>query len=206
MPKVSQEHADAQRKGILEAAIRCFAREGFHRTTMRDVIHESGMSAGALYLYFKSKDDLIEAIAEDRHMQEREWLTSALEQTDLAASVRVLITLFGKALVDRTARQERRLSIQLWAEALRDERIRQSVLAGVDMPISLLSRLLKAAQKRGEFPRYLDAQATSRVLIALFQGMVLQIAWEPNVAISPALRVAESMLLTLIEKAKEQRG
>jgi AcrR family transcriptional regulator len=203
MPKVSQAYSDAQRKGILEAAIRCFAREGFHRTTMRDVIRESGMSAGALYVYFKSKEELIEAIAEERHLHERQWIVSSLDETDLAASIRVLIALFGKALMDRAARQERRLSVQLWAEALRDEKVRQSVLAGVDMPIGLLTRLLKAAQKRGEFPRSLDCHAASRVLVALFQGAVLQIAWAPEVAVDPYLTVVESMLLALIEKTKE---
>jgi AcrR family transcriptional regulator len=205
MPKVSQEHSDAQRRAILAAAIRCFARDGFHRTTMRDVLRESGASAGALYLYFKSKEELVEAIAESRHVQEREWIAAALDQPDLAAGIRILVALFGKALMDRASRQERRLSVQLWAEALRDQRVHKSVMDGVDMPTELLTRLFKAAQKRGEFPRALDCHAASRVLIALFQGMVLQIAWDPNVDVKPHLKVVESMAIALIEKEKGEK-
>jgi AcrR family transcriptional regulator len=205
MAKVSKEHSDAQRKIILDAAVRCFAKDGFHRASMRDVIRESGTSAGAFYLYFKSKEELIEAIAENRHDHERQWMTSALEQEDFAASVAVLIARFGKALTDPAARRERRLSVQLWAEALRDEKVRQHILEGVEMPTGLLTRLLKAAQKRGEFPKPLDARAAARVLIALFQGTVLQVAWEPEVPLERYLRVVEQMLLALTVQTREKQ-
>ena len=63
MPKVSDAHRAARYEQILDAAIRCVGREGFHRTTMAHVIAESGLSAGAVYGYFKGKEDLIKAIA-----------------------------------------------------------------------------------------------------------------------------------------------
>jgi len=204
MPKVSQKHSDTQRTAILAAAIRCFAKKGFHRATMRDVVRESGMSAGALYVYFKSKDELIEAIAENRHLREREWITESLHK-DLAASVRALVAVFGKALMDRKEREERRLSVQLWAEALSNEKVRRSVQAGVDVPRDLLTGLLKAAQKRGEFPRSLDCRAASLVLIAIFQGLVLQLAWDPDMPITPYVKVVEAMLLALTEKSREKQ-
>ena len=65
MPKVSQQHRDARREQILAAARRCFLRDGFHATSMQDLFAESGLSSGAVYSYFASKDDVIEAIAEE---------------------------------------------------------------------------------------------------------------------------------------------
>src|SRR5262249_5925610 len=62
MPKVTQEHVDARRRQILSAAVRCFAREGFHRTTMQDIFREAELSPGAVYSYFAGKDELIVAI------------------------------------------------------------------------------------------------------------------------------------------------
>ncbi len=50
----------------------CFAREGFHRTTMQDIFREADLSPGAVYSYFEGKDELIEAIADERHARERE--------------------------------------------------------------------------------------------------------------------------------------
>ena len=66
MPKVSEAHRAARREQIIDAAIRCVGREGFHRTTMSHVIAESGLSAGAVYGYFTGKEDLIKASPPDR--------------------------------------------------------------------------------------------------------------------------------------------
>src|SRR5437763_1232121 len=63
VPKVSAEHRESRRAEILCAARRRFAREGFHATSMQDILDESGMSAGAVYTYFPSKTEIISAIA-----------------------------------------------------------------------------------------------------------------------------------------------
>src|SRR5918992_5210095 len=63
MPKVSEEHLAARRRQILDAALVCFSRSGFHRTSMQQIFEESGLSPGAVYRYFKSKDQIVEAIA-----------------------------------------------------------------------------------------------------------------------------------------------
>src|SRR5215208_2636127 len=59
-PDVSEE-----RKGqIVDAAISVFSRLGFHRARMEDVARESGLAKGTLYLYYRSKDELIRALLE----------------------------------------------------------------------------------------------------------------------------------------------
>lgn len=63
VPKVSDAHREQRREQILIAAWKCFARNGFHSTSMADVIAEAGLSAGAVYLYFKSKEEIILAVA-----------------------------------------------------------------------------------------------------------------------------------------------
>src|SRR3569833_792948 len=63
MPRVSDDHLERRRQQILDAARRCFLRKGFHLTSMQDVFAESGLSAGAVYRYFKSKNEIITAIA-----------------------------------------------------------------------------------------------------------------------------------------------
>src|SRR5688500_3728525 len=62
MPKVTEEPVEARRRQILSAALRCFAREGFHRATMQDIFRESDLSPGAVYSYFKGRDELIAAV------------------------------------------------------------------------------------------------------------------------------------------------
>jgi len=197
MPKVSKDYSEAQRQLILRAAVRCFAKTGFHRSTIRDVIHESRMSAGALYLYFKSKDELIEAIAESRHHRERLWIASALNQEGFSGSLLALVQSFANVLMDRGQEQERRLNVQLWAEALVDQKIHDSVLSGVTVPTKLLTDFFKTAQKQGKVSDALDCRAAARVLVALYQGLALQVAWEPNLSLKPHLKVIEQMLTAL---------
>jgi TetR/AcrR family transcriptional regulator, transcriptional repressor of aconitase len=64
MPRVSQAHLDARRQQIVDAARACFARQGFARTSMADIVGESGLSNGAIYRYFTSKDEIVVAVCE----------------------------------------------------------------------------------------------------------------------------------------------
>jgi len=64
MPRVTEQHRAARRSEILAAACRCFARDGFHATSIADIISESGLSAGSVYLYFESKNEIIAAVVE----------------------------------------------------------------------------------------------------------------------------------------------
>lgn len=66
-----------KRNAILEAATRVFARRGFFNAQVADVAREAGIAAGTVYLYFRSKDDLLTSIFE-------ESMTRALEETDRA--------------------------------------------------------------------------------------------------------------------------
>src|SRR5688572_13388491 len=62
MSKVTEEHVEARRRQILSAALRCFAQQGFHRTTMQDIFREADLSPGAVYSYFAGKDELVRSI------------------------------------------------------------------------------------------------------------------------------------------------
>ena len=63
VPKISEERKLERSLQILDAARRCFAEKGFHRASMADVIRESGLSAGAVYSYYSSKEELVAAVA-----------------------------------------------------------------------------------------------------------------------------------------------
>jgi AcrR family transcriptional regulator len=146
---------------------------------MQDIVREARLSPGAIYLYFKSKEDIVEAIAVERHAQEAAVLQEALEADGFAPAIRGLIRGFLQALADPGERARRRVGVQLWAEALRDPRVLQVVRRGVDGPLALLARLIRRAQRRGELPREIDAGSSARAIVALFQGFVLQAAWDP---------------------------
>jgi TetR/AcrR family transcriptional regulator, transcriptional repressor of aconitase len=64
LPKVDQDHLDARRQQIIDAARTRFATHGFARTSMADIVGESGLSTGAIYRYFKSKEELVIAVCD----------------------------------------------------------------------------------------------------------------------------------------------
>jgi AcrR family transcriptional regulator len=81
MPKVSPEYLEARRNEILDAAFACFRRRGFHQTTMQDIYREAGLSPGAVYHYFRSKEEII-AAAIDRNTAEWTRLIAAVRSLE----------------------------------------------------------------------------------------------------------------------------
>jgi AcrR family transcriptional regulator len=205
MPKISTEQREARRDQILAAALKCFSRDGFHQTTMSDIVRESGLSQGTLYLYFESKDDLIAAIADDRHR--REAALNALaegEQTPLQ-SILLLSRLYASRLSGPANADDLRVSLQGWAEALRNERVKAGVLEGVRLARSALARVIRRGQKRGIFRKKLDAAAAARVLIAIFQGFVLQAAWEPEQDLESCFTMIDELVPKLLLEPMRDR-
>ena len=181
MPRITRARADARRRQIIEAALTCFARKGFHKTTMQDVVEQSGLSPGSIYCHFAGKHDIIVAVVEERHRRERALLQRAFEKQSFAETVDQLAIDFIAALDTPEERAWRRLTVQLWAESLHDRRLAVAVRDGVERPKAILARMVQRAKARGELPRAFDAQATARLLIAFFQGLVLQLTWDGDV-------------------------
>ena len=194
MPRVTGAYLEARRSEIVDAAMTCFSREGFHRTTMQDIVHQSGLSAGAIYRYFTSKEDIIAAIAEQRHAPEADVLDTISDDPDVAEVLRTLIEVSLGRLADPDEQRWRRINVQVWAEALRDERILDVVRRGLDGPIAALAGLVRRGQQAGRLPRDLDAMAAARVCASMFYGLVLQQAWDPEVDVAAYMEVASRVL------------
>ncbi len=177
MPKISDKKREGRRQQILEAALTCFSENGFHQTGMADIVKRSGLSHGAVYLYFQSKDDLIEALADDRHRREAVLNSVAQGSGDPVEGLHALIHVYAQWLTDPVGEARRRVGIHGWAEALRNRRVRTNVVEGIDMPRALIVALVERAQHDGLIKRDLGADAIARVLIAIFQGFVLQKCW-----------------------------
>ena len=187
MPKVSDAHLAARREQILAAAARCFARDGFHRTSMQDVVRECGISSGLVYRYFASKDDMIVAIVTEWHDQRR----ALFEGDDLIANYLGLLRSIGEP----ARREDLRLGVQVWAEALRSSQILDLVRRGADGPRADAARTLRGMTD-------LDPDALARVFVAIYQGLVLQTVCDEtidNAAVVDAVAAIVARLLPVEE-------
>jgi AcrR family transcriptional regulator len=196
MPRITDARRNAQRARILEAALTCFDRNGFHRTTMQDIVNESDLSPGAIYGYFESKVELVEAVAAERHHLERSLLTEALKAADPIAGMTAFANTYFDWLRDAKERRSRRVAVQVWAEALHDPRMRAIVDAGL-APLPEIIRAIRGAKRRKRISSSVNPEGLARVLLALIQGFVLQQAWQPDVDIDGYRDTVLAMIATL---------
>ena len=189
MPKVTQAHLDARKEQILHAAHRVFARKGFHTATMQDICLESGLSPGAVYRYFASKDDIIESCGTGarEHMEETWGSLGAAEST-----LEILQGLLQTYLVDALSRPDDpesaalghwapSLDIELWAESLHNDRVRGGYLGLIGGIVEPLAGILQRGQERGEVNPDLDPVAVARALFGCWMGLLVQVSLDPGV-------------------------
>jgi AcrR family transcriptional regulator len=194
LPKVSEAHRCNRKRQILDAAIECFARQGFQRTTIEDIIRESDLSAGAIYSYFENKEEIIETLADERHQREERLIEEALRHGEWPQSLRILFKSFYESMAEPNQRKERRLGIHLWSEALCNPRILKMVRRGINQPLKLLSDAIAREQSNGQLPATLNPDATARIFIALFHGLILQQAWDERTDVAAFVKTAQAMV------------
>lgn len=197
MPKLKPATMAARRAEILQAAEACFARQGFHQTTIADVIAESGLSAGCIYGHFASKDELIQAIGEHRHGRDAALLAAARDIPDPLEGLRAIARASLADMQKEEGLRSRRIALQLWAEALRDDAIREQVTEGVRKPIVLIAELLQRAQRLGVVDRAVNPRSIARTMVAMFQGFVLQRLWGEPFSPAEAMAGLEVLLAGL---------
>ncbi len=194
MPKISDEKRESRRRQILDAALSCFSENGFHQTGMADIVKRSGLSQGAVYLYFQSKDALIEALADDRHRREAVLNSVAGRPNDPLEGLRDLIRAYAHWLTEPDGERRRRVGVHGWAEALRNPRIKRKVVEGIETPRCAIVALLESAQHRRLLRSDISADAVARVLVALFQGFVLQKTWGERIDVDGCIEALDRML------------
>ena len=186
MPKVSQEYRDERRAHILAAARRCFVRDGFHGTSMQDLVAEAGMSSGAVYRYFPSKDAIIEAIAAQNLDQVvgvvRDSLDRGLGVGEAMASVLDYVA-HRHAEDDFAA-----VALMVWSEALRNPVLASRLRESNEAAIKLLSAQAQAAGRHDRTPaasRHDPAPAAQAdLLLCLLPGYLMQLAIRGPQAVS----------------------
>lgn len=190
-----------RRARILTAAQCCFARSGFHQTSMQEICTEAGMSPGNLYRYFPSKEAIIAGIAERDRADVREQFKAVENAPDVFAA---LAALARYHLVERSAED-----IALWAEVMAESR-RNPDIARIHEDVEqevrvLLARLLKRAASDGEAAPDLDYEGIAVVLMALADGLAWRRAVEPGFDAEAILPIVLDMVRCALRKPAQAR-
>ena len=175
MPRLSDTTRAQRRQHILTSAWGCFSRDGFHATSMDDIIAATAMSSSAVYRYFRSKEQIIHASAEEGVIRVREIFVALLDH-DPCPDPAETLTLVVAELHHRSDNPDydmTRLALQTWAETLRDpvlhHRVRQ-------LFVDTLEHIAELAQRwcdNGYLPPDADTKAVAATLLSIMQGLIV---------------------------------
>jgi AcrR family transcriptional regulator len=172
VPRVSEEHLTARREQILAAARVCFLSKGLHNTSMQDLIQEAGLSVGAVYRYFKSKNEIINAIASG--------VVGGIQlHIDAVAERRLPLVESMSLVLEEVERQMGPggflpVALQVWAEATLDPTVGAIVKERYEGLRDSIGVLVAHAVESGELPPDTDVVATTTAYYALLPGYALQ--------------------------------
>lgn len=176
MPKLKPSTQAQRREQILDAAERCFARAGFHRTTMQDICKEAGASPGALYLYFASKEALIAGISERDRNQLAEQLRDLSSGNDLMAA----LTRLAEYYSIEEPRHKRVLCMEIAAESTRNPAVGEIFRSVDQYVIENFARIFAEAKEAGEIEPPFDPRLLAQVIVLIGDGLFWRRAIDPD--------------------------
>lgn len=183
MPKVTEAYLETRRQQILDAAIACFARKGFHQTTMEDIGDEAGLSPGVAYRYFESKDDIIVATVQGSLDRSADFFEEASEEEDIQSLLEQMIDDTYQRFEQPDRDIYYKVRVQLWAETLQNKKVAESAGILRDKGQMQLATIIKRGQELGQIKSDLDVLAVALAIMANHDGFILHWLANPHVDI-----------------------
>jgi TetR/AcrR family transcriptional regulator, transcriptional repressor of aconitase len=179
---VSSQYRADRRAQIMAAARRCFVRNGFHASSMQDLVEEAGMSSGAMYRYFSSKDAVIQAIAADNLDQVVGVLAQAIE--DGASPQAAIATVLDFVTMRHREDGFAAIAVLVWSEALRNPALSAHLRDAIESALVTLSKdargapgdVLSSARGIDHGDSRGEPTALADVLLCVLPGYLMRLA------------------------------
>jgi AcrR family transcriptional regulator len=191
MPKVSEDYVKARKRQVLDGAAASFAKKGYHDATVDDICAEAGLSKGAVYGYFASKDDIVSALKVESVQRDAAVIRASMQRREPDEA-------FG-AMLDWVAGGEqmdaRRLAdVQSWAEAMLNQRLLDAQVIESQLWVDALALLAEKAQQSGAITDRLDAKAVAQLLTCVVYGAMAMKSWDASFNVGAINGVARALL------------
>jgi TetR/AcrR family transcriptional repressor of uid operon len=164
------ERRDLQAQRILEAAKACFIRHGFSGASMQQICAEAGMSPGALYRYFPSKEAIVEAICEADRREDAQLFATVLGNPDVVEGL-----VFGAMTHIRHMHENNNAALfaEICAEAMRNESVQTTCMKNMTEVQGIFAEYLGKAKAAGEIDPPVELDVLLPALMAIAHGMAL---------------------------------
>ena len=160
------EYKKAVISKIVETAIDIFSQNGYRNTTMNDIAKQLGISKGALYSYFKSKDDILKEIFQSNHQILREIICTSLEGQDYVEAMENAYKLMTEKYDEFV-----HASFEVFALASHDKNIRKVMKEDHEKDIAVMSEFVQNLKEKGNIRTDVDSRVLAKLLDALFTGI-----------------------------------
>jgi AcrR family transcriptional regulator len=170
---VTAAHEQQRREQILTAAMACFSRTGYRATSMGDIVRESGLSVGAIYSYFASKEELFLALCDQRTEQTLAAFSALYDGPgSLAEKNRAAVELFFRELSEDLAPYAR-VSFEFWSEAPKSEALQERRATVCQAYKDFLVSLILEGKRQGVVRADVDDEAVAQLVLALDDGLLM---------------------------------
>jgi AcrR family transcriptional regulator len=180
MPKLTNEQKTSRRKQIMQAALICVARQGFHQTSMRDICMEAKMSMGAVYNYYKSKEEILAAMTKEGRQAKRLTLERLKERRNARESFQELFRYFFLVYKNGSFRTYGTIDLETYCEAMRNKEIRKIMQEECKSLTNPLAGLIRHWQRKKEIRRDIDPSYLANCLISLSIGIKIHLLVQPE--------------------------
>jgi len=199
MPKLKPATQRARREHILDAAEVCFARSGFHRTTMQDICKEALISPGALYVYFSSKEDLIAGITE----RDRAAFAERFAELSAAPDFMKSLSDLGNHYFDEEPAYKRTMCLEVGLESTRNPKVGE-IYRSVDRYVEdCFQKLFARLAAEGRIAPDLDIPTLAQVFSVIGDGMFMRRAVDPGFDAKTLVPAVMGLLGKLLNPTEE---
>lgn len=195
MPKLKDETSEKNRKQILIAAEECFAREGFHKTNIRQIAKEAGLSPGNLYRYFSSKEELVKAFVQYSFEDISDSLSYVTDQRNFMKGLKTWCKEYIKESADIKIAA---LEMEIASEALHNKEIMEIIHIEGNALLVKFSNILQEAQDNEKLTMSLDSHLTANAIIGTLDHLISNCLFQKNYTIKKAQKDAEKIIATFI--------
>lgn len=168
MPKIVNR--EDMQNAILDAAVQVFAERGYHSATIAEVASAAELGKGTLYLYFKNKEAMAQAMVARHFERLRRQISEVQEPDDLNGLLRSLDQLLDVAPGDA---RFMRVFFEVFGPSFASENFTDTIAAAFDEFAQVYARQLERLQGLGEIRADIDPAIAGRALASAIDGMVL---------------------------------
>jgi AcrR family transcriptional regulator len=198
MPRITDDRREARREQILEAARACLQEHGLEAVSMEMIIARSGLSTGAVYGYFKGKDQIINAVVTEGMAAMAEDLTPVLTNPDpppfpeFVDQVLRAVVDFGrhkKGGIDRLL-----VSLHGWSHAQSNPELKAATHASYSGLRKLFTDVVRRWQAAGTFDASTDPEGMAELLTSITLGFVAQRALAGSASVTAQVAALEASI------------